>query len=370
MIILITNRELARTIGSSPKEVPLKSFNEQYGGQLHYAELLKSKKLLLYPQGQENTLFDSIKSADKNKPWVFFVHGNNQTIGKNVSKALNISKNHDVNVIAFSWPAMPFVDNDSDVEEYVKSKALENLFKSLGAASIVATLLGKGVDYAMDAWKNYMLARQNAERSADDLVEAIDVVKQHIDFPNINLLVHSLGHHIIETIAKNTSNNIDFAIQFKNLMLHQADADSDKYGGWIDSMMSNADKTYLTTNYADSTLALAYIFNKAERLGQTKHAYIDNSVTYLDFSDGEYVYNQHEFFNLSKRNSNDFIFDALGEVFSGKQIALPSTYHDDKNGFIRWHKTLLLYRLEIILDPVDGDEIGPENILITSEANL
>ena len=44
---------------------------------------------------------------EKKKNCVFFVHGFNQSFEKNLEKSLALEKEHNVEVIAFSWPSNP-----------------------------------------------------------------------------------------------------------------------------------------------------------------------------------------------------------------------------------------------------------------------
>ena len=60
------------------------------------------------------------------KNCVFFVHGFNQSFKKNLEKALAIENEHDVEVVAFSWPSNP---GGSKTREYTEE--LKEMLKLL-----------------------------------------------------------------------------------------------------------------------------------------------------------------------------------------------------------------------------------------------
>lgn len=56
----------------------------------------------LVPEGEEPiALQHQLDSYDNGKPWLFFVHGNNQTFAKNIMKMRKIQHQYDANMIAF-----------------------------------------------------------------------------------------------------------------------------------------------------------------------------------------------------------------------------------------------------------------------------
>jgi len=79
---------------------------------------------------------------------------------------------------------------------------------------------------------------------------------------------------------------------------------------------------------------------------------------YLDFSDGEWVYNEHEFFQLPKEKTNDHVYNCLHKILKGKSDDLPVVERESMHGFTRiptGNPDIPLYRLEDIIHPADDD---------------
>ena len=65
----------------------------------------------LIQEGEEAArLQEQVEMYDNGKPWIFFVHGNNQTFAKNIIKMRKIQHKYDANMIAFSWPSRSYED--------------------------------------------------------------------------------------------------------------------------------------------------------------------------------------------------------------------------------------------------------------------
>ena len=78
------------------------------------------------------------KLISEKKNCVFFVHGFNQSFKKNLEKSLALEKEHDVEVIAFSWPSNP---GGFKTKEYRHAKRTARA--SMGALDSTLEKLGK-----------------------------------------------------------------------------------------------------------------------------------------------------------------------------------------------------------------------------------
>ena len=160
------------------------------------------------------------------------------------------------------------------------------------------------------------------------------------------------------------SNTFFFATKFDNTILHQADTDSDDHHKWVPELFSKSANLYITANQYDFILAAARIANGEERLGQTKEYTIAKKVKYIDFSDGAWVYEDHNFFTDEQGDANDDIFTLVNRLLKGKVDGLPVQPYTSKNGFSRTMKSKQVYRLQMILDPTgDGDSNDDEQFM-------
>ena len=364
MIVVISNRNLTGKLDGNPKPFSFLGKDLSDNGNVYAKLVNNNKKLLPYTEDNKDKLFDSIVTKIKDgdakltRPWLLFLHGNNQTTAKNIQKAIDIEAQHNVNVIAFSWPSQPYTGKEDQTLRALKREAVKRLIIEFGGANIVSMVLSKGADKAEEFIRNYVQARMNAEASPPDFTHALKVVDNYMvkrlgNKMKISFLCHSLGNYILQ----NTITTGAFPLKFKNIMLHQADVDARTHADWARKLLNKADRMYITTNQYDYVLMASNYFNRKERLGQTKQFYGIKKATYIDLSDAAYTSheNEHEFFRRAYKNSgisytNEEIHTCMGKVLRGERPGLSPVA-----GFRR--KGDNLFRLAEIIDPIDGDVI-------------
>ena len=200
------------------------------------------------------------KAGTMSGDWVFFVHGFNQDLGKNLDKCLEIA-GYDVNVAAFSWPSNP------GPQAYWKKA------------------------------KEYKRARLNAERSVIALVRTLEKLVGYMEeFAsaecelNLNLVVHSLGNYLFENVVKRATFDRETKF-FSNAVLHQADADNRDHAAWVEKLTVDS-RVYVTINEHDAVLGASDIVNP-DRLGNTTRNLDANEVNYIDFTQGRAIGTSH-----------------------------------------------------------------------------
>ncbi len=361
MIIVISNRNLRAPLDGKPK--PFSTLGKDLGNGNLYAKVVKRNTCLeLYDEQNKHKLFDKlankIRSGDAklNRPWVVFLHGNNQTTAKNISKAIDIERLHKVNVIAFSWPSQPYTGKEDAMLKLIKKEAVKKLIREIGGNNIVNIALSKLAEKSEEYLRNYLLARINAEKSPPHFAHAMQVVNNMLvkktgKRMKLSFLCHSLGHYLLQ----NTMANHKLPVRFKNIILHQADVDACDHETWVRKLHPRSDKIYITTNQYDYVLMASKFVNRKERLGQTRQFYNCRQCIYLDFSDAANTSdeNEHEFFRLDFKGkgsyTNQAIYTQLGRLMRSEKPQLTAA-----GGFRK--KGPNLYRLAEIISPID-DEI-------------
>lgn len=367
MIIVMTNRALPVVSLNKPFDVRVNDMGVNLGvrqGQedVLYSGILSADNEVIryYPKGAESELFIKISDADKDKPWVFFVHGFHQDPDENIKKAIELSKHHDVNVIVFAWPSRP-LDIDmslDDVKAIVRNNVMSGALGGLTVAKIGVKWLLKSLQ---DTWENYQPARENAEKSMVDLVAAFEIVKENLSvtIPPV-LLIHSMGNYLLQSTMSNVS---ELPMKFSNIVLHQADVTSSN-DDWIKKLKPSLEegaKLYITSNAYDAVLASSQIHKRikgdvvTERLGQKRTNYLNDGVNYLDFTDGVDVSDDHEFFKRGKVDTNPDVFSCLDRIFRAEDDQLPVSDRESNVGFTKMPTDTLLYRLEFVIHPADID---------------
>ncbi len=389
MIIVISNRnlKLAKPV-KSPEVHPVSVLGSDMSKQGNlYGILLKrqagkGEQIKLFPQGKENDMFDGlvkkIDAAGPNhelkRPWVMFVHGFNQTIEKNLAKARNIEKSfaeggRQVNVIVFSWPSQPVPGKTDRVMKAIKKKIIKKVVRS----SLTATMLGVITDYIEDYWRTYTLARMNAESSVDDMSAAYRVVQNQLlkrvrRKISISLIVHSLGNYLTQNTVKAHG---AIATKFEHVILHQADSAAAEQNQWIPILTRSAQHTYITINKFDSVLAVSFVYNQKERLGQSQQGFIQNKkISYCDFTGIPGVIwdddtgdclneNDHDLFVLPLDKCADDMYELLSRLLRSKKTGLPSVFaKSGPNNFMRTRRKINYYQPKLIVDDF-GDVVPP-----------
>lgn len=370
MIIVMTNRILKNIPNNQAKTIPISDVGEVLGVRAGDEDILRTGLLLaekneiqFSEKGNEEEIFKNIQDSELNNSWVFFMHGFNQTIQSSITKAQKLSKSHNVNVVLFSWPSRPISVPADDNSVFIK--ILKSALTGNFAVSILKDLaLSKVKVFIKNKWENYPPAIKNAEQSHADFMEAITLVKNNL---NSNkkpvLIVHSMGNYLLQCALEK---NAKLPMSFNNIILHQADVNSENHD-WVkqlnDNLLDSA-KLYITINAPDYVLAASSVRRKilrqkpTERLGQTRHHYIvDSNVNYIDCTGGPGISNRHEFFKFDRADisHNKHYYDWFNRVFNAVPDGLPNVNSESLSGFSKMPTQISLYRLEKIFDPVDGE---------------
>lgn len=279
------------------------------------------------------------------KPWVVFVHGNNQDGLKNLDKCRELARQHDVNVLAFSWPSRPSEATSLMLRTLHASlgpKGWKTLFSTPidawstalgGPAKLGANML---LQWARLKKSDYDQARKNAEKTAAPLLEALGLIVRELIEPvraldssvKFTLLVHSLGNYLFSRIDYAAAAGL--GKPFENIILHQADVDHEGHRPWVkDEVPVLGKRVYVSANYSDAVLAASYAANslsaakRKKRLGQVmpEPGQVAGNAFYIDMSDGLNLNGVHNFFNLPARN-NEAVHKLFGRLLRG-QKALP-----------------------------------------------
>jgi len=299
-IILISNRGVRE---SRTGETLFKNKLTKSDNRLRCAEVKpKSNKnkysLKLIESGQEHSFMDSTISDSNGKPWVFFIHGNNQTLNKNLKKCFELRRLYDVNVLAFSWPS-------------VHHGKIRNFFGYMPVQPNIGKYITRQLKRKL---KQYGKARKNAELSAKDLSDSLIIFKNALSNNDIkaNFVCHSLGHRVLK--LSNAHQHLSSTLEpFDNILLHQADELNESHKDWI-VPIGKGDKVFITTNEKDKILELSNIYNhkslKNKRLGNVPKQNVTQPPIYKDFTGMKNIgFSGHTLFLVpEKDNSEVFLF--------------------------------------------------------------
>ena len=262
----------------------------------------KTYQLELKPTDQHSSyLQELVANTDNDRPWVFFLHGNNQTLSKNLVKSRKIQDQYQVNMVIFSWPSKSY-DPTLISQLPVTLPVAVNPTPASIAKWMVKGAVKKKV-------RQYKTARIEAEKTVPQFIDAFNLVqnelfeplKQGLN-PHTCLLVHSLGHRVLRLVTEKVTPSLA-NYQFNSCLLHQADEADHNHQSWVAQLpMVASDHTHVTRNEKDLVLLLSGVvnnhfdFTKAHtRLGnRSNHDSEQGSpVNYLEFSELENVGTGH-----------------------------------------------------------------------------
>ncbi|MBW3696247.1 alpha/beta hydrolase [Vibrio sp. T187] len=297
-ILLISNRGVRpnRTGETLFKNKLTKSDHRLRCAEVNPGSKPKKYSLRLVPKGQEQQFLKDEISDANGKPWVFFVHGNNQTLNKNLKKCFELRKLYDVNVIAFSWPS-------------VHHGKVRSVLGWIPIQPNVGRYLTRQLKRKL---KQYGKARANASHSAKDLSESLQMFTNALPEGDIqaNFVCHSLGHRVLKLSKEHRELN-HALMPFDNVLLHQADEDNEGHRAWIDSI-DKGDKVVVTTHQKDKILELSNLYNHKtfvnRRLGNVPKPNEPNPPIYKDFTGVKNLsFSRHSMF-LTPESENQNVF--------------------------------------------------------------
>lgn len=263
-------------------------------------EKLKKTYKLTYiePQDHDSYFQSMMNASDSERPWVLFLHGNNQTPQKNLEKSRKIQELYDVNMIIFSWPSRSY---DDKMLKYLGASAVSFLIP--GAKSLSMLLLRKSFKRKVT---QYRRARALAVKTAGQFAQACQMLESKVFSvlrarnQKISLLTHSLGHKVLRDGIQKLGSN-----KFDSIVLHQADEEVPAHSQWVASLpVVNGDLSNIaiTKNEYDAVLFLSSLVNTnfdvsqpQSRLGNRKSdSHDDQRFNNLDFTGGKNVWMDHE----------------------------------------------------------------------------
>jgi len=304
MIFIVSNRNIVD--GRTDEHLFGDTFNSQGADVLRVAQAnyYDGWNLDLLDEAMDDASIDEPtfqvfeRLANDDKPCVVFTHGFNQSLQKNLKKCQEI-ESYGVNVIAFSWPSNP------------------------------------GPNFILRKVKEYKKARKNARRSAFALERFFDKLTRFVELNEgagqiKTMLVHSLGNFLTQSFVQ--SPDFEYQTQvFKNILLHQADVDSQDHHLWVNKLAQGS-RVLVTINESDDVLDASDVLNP-DRLGNTAANLRSSLVRYYDFSSAHGANDSHKLWHEPAMN-NDNIKLFFERAFHGKKVlSTGMEYLADKNCF-------------------------------------
>ncbi|MEM9486780.1 MAG: hypothetical protein AAGA83_24160, partial [Cyanobacteria bacterium P01_F01_bin.116] len=131
-----------------------------------------------------------------------------------------------------------------------------------------------------------------------------------------------LGNYVVEQFVRNPIFSGETRI-FDNVIFHQADVDNRRHRFWLDRV-EHGRRLYVTINENDSVLKASDLINPA-RLGNTSENLTSTRAIYMDFTNGEGVQREHDFF--LGNHGNKMIERFFQQVLTGRRGELVTGFN-------------------------------------------
>lgn len=263
-----------------PNEVRLATADLE--GEAWKVRLIPEPEQLSAANLPSRSIFTSLRDrlARENKNCVFFIHGLNQSFKKNLEKAWRLEQEHNVEVIAFSWPFNPGGFKNGEYRQ-----ARRTAMASIGA-----------LDATLEKINSYLKEPFNKTR-----LQSCNV--------KFSLLAHSLGNYLFQNYVLDSIYENETTI-FENVILCQADVDNHKHAKWVERIETGK-RVYITINENDWVLKWSDANFHRDRLGSSAKKLRARNAMYFDFTDGVNVTNTHGLFYKKTNNVVKEVFSAM-----------------------------------------------------------
>lgn len=268
-----------------PNEVRLAEA-EKVGGKWQ-VKLVKEPSKITVNNIPSKKMFDKMRDdlTSNKKNCVFFVHGFNQSFEKNLEKASDLARIHEVEVVVFSWPSNP---GGITTKEYRTAK--RNAQASVGALDATLEKLG---EYLKEPFNKEALEKCNIK---------------------LSFMTYSLGNFLFQNYVINSVYESETRI-FDNVILCQADVDNKGHAHWVEKIEAGK-RVYITINENDWVLKWSDANFQKDRLGRTARDLNAQNASYFDFTDGPKVGNTH---GLFYEETNDIVKSVFTAALNGER---------------------------------------------------
>jgi esterase/lipase superfamily enzyme len=265
-------------------------------------------------------------AREKNRAVVIFVHGYNNDIEDVLERADGLSRNYNVEVLPFSWPANGGgVLNISGTLSYKSDK--RDALASVGALNQTLAKLQEILDETDREIIDRItaVAHRRYPRRAEIRDSFIAEKAEQECHLRINLMLHSMGNYLFKHLLKSSVYE-GTRLLFDNVLLVAADTNNKDHAQWVDKIQCR-NRVYITINEMDKALRASRIKAGEEqqaRLGHFPYNLYSQQAVYVNFTRTEKVGDSHAYFE-GHPIENDRVRGFFAAALNGEtaEIGLP-----------------------------------------------
>ena len=253
------------------------------------------------------------RSKRKGMNLLVFVHGFNNDVEDVLERSRTLSRNYNLEVLPFSWPAngggvtgtASYKSDKRDARASVG--ALDRILYSIDAG--LKSITGKAAkEVQAEAARKFP---GSAEKRSLFITRALE---KSCPF-TVNLMAHSMGNYLYKHLLQSTASE-GKGMAFDNVVLVAADTNNKDHARWVDQIRARR-RVYITINEDDQALQVSRLKTGDEQLARLGHYPFDldsKYAAYIQFTDARNVGNSHAYFEgdpLQNAKVKQFFRDVL-----------------------------------------------------------
>jgi len=261
-------------------------------------------------------LLDGLKKNGRN--FLFFVHGFNNDIKAVLDRAEAFSRQYNLEVMAFSWPANG--GGLKGVADYLSDK--RDALASVGALGRTFEKLSEYLS-AFHEERDKAIKEKAQADFPDDAVKRDEFMSAARDKKcafTTNLVLHSMGNYVFKHMMQSSVHVGGRKLIFDNVVLAAADTNNENHAQWVDRINCRK-RIYITINEDDSALRVSRMKLGSQQKARLGH-YVKNLhselATYVNFTNARHVGSSHAYFE-GKPTKNEGVRDFFRKAFNGER---------------------------------------------------
>ncbi|MEM9282232.1 MAG: alpha/beta hydrolase, partial [Verrucomicrobiota bacterium] len=263
----------------------------------------------------------------KKRNFLLFVHGFNNDIEDVLNRADQLSKEYNLEVIPFSWPAnggglRGVIDYRSDKRD----------------SRVSAGALDRGLEFISLYMRSF---NSDAERDVQEQIDADETKKVNLEKRDefiteqmeercpftVNLMLHSMGNYLYKQLMSSSAYRAG-GLLFDNVVLAAPDTNNEDHESWVEKIRARR-RVYITINENDYALRASRLKAGSQQRARLGH-YVKNlaakNATYVDFTGASWVGDSHAYFHGESVKKNARVKEFFEKALNGKVAEGPLKY--------------------------------------------
>lgn len=280
------------------------------------------RKAALSQYAKYSSEYVAVKTLERiwkrRRNFLFFVHGFNNDLREVLDRADQLSKDYNLEVIPFSWPA-----NGGGVKGVVDYRSDKR--DARVSAGALDRSLGFLAKYLRSFNREAQLDVQQGIESDDEKVLNFEKRDEFITEEmsekcpfTVNLMLHSMGNYLFKQLMSSSVYRAG-GLLFDNVVMASPDTNNEDHETWVERIGARS-RVYITINEKDYALRASRLKAGSQQKARLGH-YIKNlaakNATYVNFTNASWVGKSHAYFHGEPVEKNPKVKEFFEKSLNG-----------------------------------------------------